>query len=601
MVNLGICPVFDAKITQNGHTKTYAGIGVLSKDFVAYHVINVPDQSDDYHLEPILAFGGKGYNFGTPSGKTYAFLLTPDVVQVLGGAIAPFASAQSSPEIDSSVDDNGNFIKPQPSISPLLYLEKDSSATNDPSRAVWLQTSLYINTTPGNGDNIPTDQESFVNVALGGVANGGLVGARRGGSHVDITTMPCTYECGPVINRESFAFTGDIASLAGPDGSHFLGKNQPNIVIGFDSTGSHNIGRDIPLDPGSSSIANQSGSTYHIGVGLGVLQPPQAQTFTTASTFNGYAAGIVQSKVPADNFGNVVASRSPDDFGITFDKTTNTLSASLSVYDVQHTDPATGRYTLGFGDNRQAPANKSAYIDDMHYAAIESGTAQVSNWNGEGFTNYQNTNATSYLVSGEQLGVTSFFPAIFPKTSAGDRPFCTDCSFLKWGAWGTRVNFGNGTNGATQVTDNVHLGWWVAGPLTSASNLTSMANDVSEMGVMTASYAGSALGSVLNGAQSYTAAGKLSMFWNFNARTGSLTISQFDGNRSFTAENLRQWNSYINQFRGGQDGFKATGSFADNGPVKAGGVLGNWHVDRNGYKATGIFAGSGTPVRTPID
>ena len=49
--------------------------------------------------------------------------------------------------------------------------------------------------------------------------------------------------------RIQFAFTGDIASLAGPDGSHFLGKDDPNIVIGLDSTGTQNIGRDIPLDP----------------------------------------------------------------------------------------------------------------------------------------------------------------------------------------------------------------------------------------------------------------------------------------------------------------------------------------------------------------
>jgi hypothetical protein len=57
---------------------------------------------------------------------------------------------------------------------------------NDPSRAVWLQTGFYINTTPQNGDQ-NFDQQSWVNVALGGVENGGLVGARRGGANMDIT------------------------------------------------------------------------------------------------------------------------------------------------------------------------------------------------------------------------------------------------------------------------------------------------------------------------------------------------------------------------------------------------------------------------------
>jgi hypothetical protein len=56
------------------------------------------------------------------------------------------------------------------------------------------------------------------------------------------------------------------------------------------------------------------------------------------------------------------------------------------------------------------------------------------------------TPGAAYLVSGDQLNVTSFFPDTFPETSAGseNRPFCTGCEFLKWGSWGARVEFGNG-------------------------------------------------------------------------------------------------------------------------------------------------------------
>ena len=36
-------------------------------------------------------------------------------------------------------------------------------------------------------------------------------------------------------------------------------------------------------------------------------------------------------------------------------------------------------------------------------------------------------------------------------------------------------------------------------------------------------------------------------------------------------------------------------SFADNGAVKLGGVLGNFYVNEAQYKASGIFAGSGVP------
>ncbi|MCJ7598252.1 MAG: FecR domain-containing protein, partial [Methyloceanibacter sp.] len=124
----GVCPVIDATITQNNETTTYIGLAVLKKDFFAYQVIGLPEISlntnnsnDDNgpSIDPLLIFGGKGYDFGTPSGKTYAFELTPDLVQLAQGAFGPFASGQSSPEIDPT--------KPLPSVSPLLYLETDSN------------------------------------------------------------------------------------------------------------------------------------------------------------------------------------------------------------------------------------------------------------------------------------------------------------------------------------------------------------------------------------------------------------------------------------------------------------------------------------------
>ena len=216
---------------------TLRGLGGLqTTDFVAYQLIGTSKTSETGpSADPILAFGGKGYDFGTPSGKTYAFTLLPDVK----GVLAPFAGPDSFPVVDLSTDEDGNYIKPLPAISDLLYREK---GVNDQSRAVWLQTSLYINTTPGNSDNQGFDQQSFVNVALGGVdpTTGGLVGARRGGSSVDVTEFDITSQTncaagrGGSPTRETLAFTGDIATLAGPDGSHFLGQDEPNIVIGFD-------------------------------------------------------------------------------------------------------------------------------------------------------------------------------------------------------------------------------------------------------------------------------------------------------------------------------------------------------------------------------
>jgi hypothetical protein len=581
----GVCAVTDAKITQEGDTKTYTGLAVLQKDFFAYHVLNVPDQSGDDHPEPILAFGGKGHNFGTPSGKTYAFVLTPDVLAAPEGAFSPFASAESSPEID--------LEKPQPSISPLLYLEKDS---NPQSKAVWLQTSLYIKTTAANdAQEISFDQESFVNVALGGVQNGGLVGARRGGSHVDITTQCQGQECNPSTRRESFAFTGDIASLAGPDGSHLLGKDNPNVVIGFDSTGTHNIGRDIPLDPSSSQIEDQSGSTYHVGVGLGTLQP---QLQTLDGTYKGYATGMVESEVPDSGFTNVLASQSPDDFSIAFNKITNTLSANLKVEDARGGDNATSAYEFKFGDSGSSAVTRSAYIDDVHYGAIESaGSDSTRVGNGQSF--YENAASTGYLVSGDQLNLTKFFPETFGNPEDGIAPsLCNDCDFLQWGAWGSRVEFGNSPG---QYVDNIHLGFWIAGDITDVDALAALDG--------TARYEGHALGNVAYNSKTYVAAGDLGINWNFADRAGDLTISKFDqknfdGGLTFSGPILEpnpgvsgkhfQGNiagQNLPQNLGSLQG-SASGSFVNKGATPAAGVIGNWNVGGDAYKATGIFGGS---------
>ena len=46
--------------------------------------------------------------------------------------------------------------------------------------------------------------------------------------------------------REALAFTGDLATVASASGDHFLGTENPNFVIGFDTTGSHNVGQRHP-------------------------------------------------------------------------------------------------------------------------------------------------------------------------------------------------------------------------------------------------------------------------------------------------------------------------------------------------------------------
>jgi hypothetical protein len=617
----GICTVTDATVTQEDTPTTFTGTAVSKPGFFSYQLISTPTPPTEQNPDPdgpetLLVFGGTPYTFPDQgTGELRKFDLTGDVGQT--GAAGPFMSANSSPVLAEG--------DTPATVTPLMLLDKDPDPAGGPeentSRRVWLQSSFSMT---GSG----TSQQSSINVALGEWdPDTGLTGARRGGSHVDIEVDTgnenCDGPCPPVTNRESYAFTGDIASLSGPDdnNSHFLGTDNPNVVVGLDSTGTdHNIGRDTPLDPESTDLQNQVGATYHVGVGGDAV--PNMQSLQGEK--KGYAAGIVESKVPTGTtFVNVVASTSPDDMTVNFDPDSNTLKASITVRDVQHHDGATDAYTFGFGDdpsNPEAPRGRSAYIDDRNYAAIENGTSQVSyydysndyglssNYQQPQLSAYEYSEATSYFVNGDQLGVTKYFPETFGPTAEGadPPPFCTGCEFIEWGAWGSRVAFGNeGDPENPEYVDDVHMGWWVAGDLTDPAFLADADNWLA-LGP-TASYSGHVIGDVANnldgtGWTTYTATGDLAMNWDFANQNGDLTISNFDSRSYSTGEGgLTQPSLDVNQFGGSLhqiDGpsinnisGSVTGSFVDNGDIRAAGVMGNWNLNSQNYKATGIFAG----------
>jgi hypothetical protein len=327
---------------------------------------------------------------------------------------------------------------------------------------------------------------------------------------------------------------------------------------------------------------------------------------------------MITSATPP-TFVNVVASTSPDDFNINFNKATNTLFASLTVKsDILAVDGATSAYHIGFGD-LQTPANKSAYIDNVHYAAIETpgGTSVDSN----GGDAYGHAESTAYLASGAQLGVTNFFPETFGAAdgSGNPQPFCDNCDFMQWGAWGARFGFGETSS---RYVDNVQLGWWIAGDISTAAQLNALAIDPLQAQGAMATFDGHAIGNVANnidgsGWKTYVAAGNLNMNWSFAERSGDLTISKFD--TSVTPEGLTftgqmsspgvadgnfttpEGNHFGGQLTGqlpndlGSLSGNAAGSFVNNGNAIAAGVIGNWNVGNSAYRATGIFAGGLAP------
>jgi len=532
----------------------------LKKDFYAYDVLAgsyvsgkglVPTDSDE--PDRILLFGGKGYKFAEPTGKVYTFQLSNDLLQ--GGAAGPFASAATSP-----VSGTG-------ATSPLLLLEHDGGA-EDTSRAVWLQTTLVVNT----DEESESFGQSFINIALGEWSTtSGLSGARRGGSDLD----------------DAYSFSGDIASLAGPDKSHFLGKNSPNLVVGFDSTGSHKIGLDTPLNPiegENDTVQNQAGSTYHIGVGTGTTVPEEQHT----GTFTGYAAGFVQQ--PGDGAPVSLVSNSPNNVTLSLDAATNTMSASLHVGNGMLLPNQ--RYNLEFGGE-----GNSAFIDDDIFAAFEKpGESGVQEDERYGFlglrkrTHTYEADAQGYFVSADAINANEILFPKGPDDSFQKRAFCQDCNYIKWGAWGTRLGYEDYKG--QPVTEDVHLGWWIAGDVVSSSDIPTTGK---------AYYEGDAIGTVASkqgGAwNQYVATGGMNMNWDFAKRLGLLKIENFD-NRNFAGIMLAPGKAQFGGVLAGS-GVAGTATGAFVGPNVVGGVrdaphgvIGNFDVGNKTWKADGIFGGT---------
>ncbi len=584
----GFCVVTDAKVVQGGVTTNLVGIAVAKPGFFAYQIrpgqwnttgdtgpILVPAENDN---DPMMIIGGDGYTFDTPSGKVHTFQLTQDISQP--GAFGPFASETSSPTTAGRYN-----------ISSLMLLEKDApppvgSNEVDTSRAVWLQTNFFVGTDPSK-------RETFINIALGEWdPTTGLTGERRGGSMV-------AYDLTGAANPQTYSFTGDIASLAGPDStgalSHFMGApgSNPNLVIGFDSTGTHNIGRDAPLNPVNPSVENQSGATYHIGVGGAPIAEPLAQT---TATFKGYAAGLAQQR-GSSNVATLV-NLSPNDVSISLDAETNTMTASLNLGDGLLQNP---KYNLKFGGEE-----RSAFIDDKIFAAIEAESgSSVSEKYLEtrrgpfGIPIIQlktyvdnDPDVQSYMVSADAINANAVLFPIEPSDSENPeapapvqkRAFCQSCDFMKWGAWGTRVTSNDHSNQAT--TKDVQLGWWIGGKVVSSSDMPIQGG---------ATYKGDAIGTVATNGQQYTATGDMDMSWDFRKRSGLLSISDFDG-KDFSGLMLAPGKAQFAGVLTGSDHLigAANGSFVGSTGYRAipQGVIGNFGVGNSSWKATGIFGGT---------
>lgn len=214
-----------------------------------------------------------------------------------------------------------------------------------------------------------------------------------------------------------------------------------------------------------------------------------------------------------------------------FDAANGTFNATFSKFD---------NSTIGFADDYGG----AVYLDDNNFAA-------------------SGTHYRSYVVNSKVAPV-----KIFQGGTSSE--LCT-CSYLSWGWWGN--------TSAGEASAQGHMGNWVIGDITA--NVAMPASG-------TATYSGNAVGTVLNDGAQYIATGTMNATMDFGARTGNVSVSNFDG-RNFGSNVSFAGSSTFTGTNGATD---ITGSFANGGGKAAQGILGAFSTADGAWSASGIFGGN---------
>nr|MDH4441339.1 hypothetical protein [Rhizobium sp.] len=273
-------------------------------------------------------------------------------------------------------------------------------------------------------------------------------------------------------------------------------------------------------------------------------------------------------------------------------------------YDYVHVasrdDTATSAASRTFGGQTRTGFS-SWVLNDMWTTSVRSGRVSmtfdavsgtfygdVSSTTGDYYADFYGEDDRTYL-SDQLIAGTSSRDGSYIVSSAAvpakifsggtSAQICSSCEFMTWGWWG-RNSYG-------EVDYKVHLGNWIIGARPASGVIPTTG---------TATYAGNAVGTVLNSGSQYIATGNLSASMDFGARTGTVAISNFDGKSTFGANvSFDSAGSPVSTLTStSMNGIatSVTGAFASNGTDPVKGVMGSFTAVDGTWSAAGIFAGS---------
>lgn len=551
---------------------TISGTGFLdpSGAFAFYEVINDSDGT------PSFGFGG----IPTPDSvfaaastfRVDSYELRPDFI--LGSAI-PFLRDEIA----------SNF--PDATVSDFLLARPPSGSIGDTdvpfkTKTLWAalsiegqgagQTSLLIGTA-GSLFELPSGK---VAIAQG----------TRGSARLD-------------ASDEAIRFTSAIGSVPGGADNHFFGADldffvlDPNFLF-EDDVGAETAFFDAAFEQPLDLITSTSFEYGFRHVAMKIETPAGIGDVRTDNALNGYAAGIAATRLKGDVFPDpyLLANDDPLDVSVTTETATSSVTAIFDLEDVlDDSDVDSLKFTFG-----GSGAGRGAFIDDDLFGARNSsiitggvrldatpGTLEpgLPSIEAEGQI-FNPFGFRSFMVTQGLVPDDSFLPA--------GVTFCT-CEYLSWGYWLSdfRFDFDTGDPGPDPNSfrrERVHLATWVAGDLPELAEIIPIGG--------TATYSGHAIGNVFSSGDQYVAIGNFENEWDFDSRTGTITITDFDG-RDFagaaaaTLVNRRDYSGVIDPTAGISG--TVTGSFFAGGidPVAE---TGGQFTLTNGttYQAAGTFA-----------
>ncbi len=327
-----------------------------------------------------------------------------------------------------------------------------------------------------------------------------------------------------------------------------------------------------PEESGILPTGNQAGNPGN-NPGSSPGNPPPVGP-RTEQVMNGYVAGFGNRTTEQTSYSDILTNDDPISVEIRTVPDGDGIGRVYAKFGFRGVDQESlNAASVEMGDAAgSGPATKSVFVDDANFYAFQNSVAGQ----GKAEINGSPAGANAVMVTipaSSQLGEEI---AGFPNGA-----LC-ECEFVKWGLWVAVLD-------SAEDMLIVPTGLWVAGKLPSVS-------DPSPQG--SATFSGTAVGMVQDMQSNRFATGAFTNNYNFSQRTGHVTISNFDGNKTFSGSvgAGSDWRNYSGSLSGSGLTGGVNGSFYGN-RTPSGQIqmpketAGNFHVTGGGYAASGVFIG----------